>query len=127
MNNLRTPLSKAKGLGSAKTGTDHFILQGLLALALIPLVIWLCLSLAFLPDASYSSIVSWLNSPFNAVLMIITLFSGFYHGALGLQTIIEDYVSNHNTRTFAIIIIKLLMFFFATLGIYSVLKVSISG
>ncbi len=127
MNNLRTPLSRAKGLGSAKTGTEHFMIQGVLALALVPLVIWLCLSIALLPDANYSSIVLWLDSPLNAVLMVVTLIAGFYHGALGLQTIIEDYVSNHSKRTFAIIISKLIMFFFAVLGIFSVLKISISG
>ena len=127
MNNLRTPLSKAKGLGSAKTGTEHFMIQGVLALALVPLVIWFCLSLAFLPNANYASIVLWLNSPLNAVLLVATLIAGFYHGALGLQTILEDYVSNHSKRAFFIIILKLIMFFFAVLGIYSVLKISISG
>ncbi|MCF6188922.1 MAG: succinate dehydrogenase, hydrophobic membrane anchor protein [Cocleimonas sp.] len=127
MNNLRTPLSRAKGLGSAKAGTEHYMMQGVLALALVPLVIWLCLSLAFLPNANYTSIVSWLNSPLNAVLLVVTLMAGFYHGALGLQTIIEDYISNHEKRTFAIIIAKLLMFFFAVLGVFSVLKISISG
>ena len=127
MSNLRTPLSNAKGLGSAKTGTEHFMTQGVLALALVPLVIWLCLSIAFLPDANYASIVSWLDSPLNAVLLVVTLIAGFYHGALGLQTIIEDYVSSHGKRTLAIIISKLIMFFFAALGIFSVLKISISG
>jgi len=127
MNNLRTPLSNAKGLGSAKTGTEHFMMQGILALALVPLIIWFCVSIALLPDAKYSTIVLWLNSPLNAVLMVVTLLSGFYHGALGLQTIIEDYVSSHGKQTFAIIIVKLTMFFFAVLGIFSVLKISISG
>ena len=127
MSYLRTPLSKAKGLGSAKSGTEHFMIQGITALALIPLVIWFCISLAFLPDANYTTVVAWLSSPFNAVLMILTLISGFYHGALGMQTIFEDYVSNHDKRTFAIIITKLVLFFFGALGVFSVLKISISG
>ena len=127
MNNLRTPLSKVKGLGSAKTGTEHFMMQRVSALALIPLVIWLCLSLALLPNANYSSIVLWLSSPFNSVLLVVTLIAGFYHGALGMQTIFEDYVSSHGKRTIAIIISNLLLFFFAALGVYSVLKISISA
>ena len=127
MSNLRTPLSKVKGLGSAKTGTGHFIFQRITALALIPLVIWFCMSLAFLPDANYASVYSWLSSPFNAVLMIVTLIAGFYHGALGMQVIFEDYISSHNTRMIAIIITNLLLFFFGALGVFSVLKISISG
>ncbi len=127
MNNLRTPLSKVKGLGSAKSGTEHFMMQRVSALALIPLAIWFCLSLALLPNANYASIITWLSSPFNAVLLIVTLIAGFYHGALGIQTILEDYISSHGKRTIAIIISNLLLFFFAALGIYSVLKISISG
>jgi len=127
MSNLRTPLSKVKGLGSAKSGTEHFLMQRITALALIPLVIWFCMSLAFLPNANYETVHTWLGSPFNAVLMIVTLISGFYHGALGLQTIFEDYVSSHGKRTLAIIISNLLLFFFAALGVYSVLKISISA
>ncbi len=127
MSNLRTPLSKVKGLGSAKTGTDHFIFQRITALALIPLVIWFCMSLAFLPDANYASVHSWLSSPFNAVLMIVTLIAGFYHSALGTQVILEDYISSHGTRIIAIIITNLLLFFFGALGVFSVLKISISG
>jgi succinate dehydrogenase / fumarate reductase membrane anchor subunit len=127
MNNLRTPLSKVKGLGSAKSGTEHFIMQRITALALIPLVIWFCLSLAFLPNANYASVVMWLSSPFNAVLLVVTLIAGFYHGALGLQVIFEDYISSHGKRTIAIIISNLVLFFFAALGVYSVLKISILG
>ena len=127
MDNLRTPLSKVKGLGSAKGGTEHFWMQRVSALALIPLVIWFCLSLAFLPNANFETIVTWLNSPFNAVLMVVTLIAGFYHAALGMQVVLEDYISNHNTRIIAIIVTNLLLFFFGALGVFSVLKISISG
>ena len=127
MSNLRTPLSKVKGLGSAKTGTDHFLFQRITALALTPLVIWFCISLAFLPDANYATVLAWLNSPFNAVLMIVTLIAGFYHAALGMQVIFEDYIPTHNTRIIAIILTNLLLFFFGALGVFSVLKISISG
>ncbi len=127
MDDLRTPLTKVKGLGSAKTGTEHFWMQRLTALALLPLVIWFCLSLAFLPNSNYATIVLWLSSPINAVLMVITLIAGFYHGALGMQVILEDYISGHGARLIAIVITNLLLFFFAALGVFSVLKISIAG
>ncbi len=127
MSNLRTPLSKVKGLGSAKGGTDHFWMQRVTALALIPLVIWFCLSLAFMPNANYATMLTWLSSPFNAVLLIVTLIAGFYHAALGMQIIFEDYISNHGTRIIAIIVSNLLLFFFAALGVFSVLKIALSS
>jgi len=111
---------------SARNGTGHFIWQRLSALLLIPLVLWFCLSIAFLPDASYATAISWLSSPFNAVLMIVTLISGFYHGALGIQTILEDYTSSESTHR-AVLISNVLLFLFAALGIYSVLKIAFSS
>lgn len=108
---------------SAKNGTGHFIWQRLSALLLIPLVIWFCLSIAFLPDSSYATAISWLSSPFNALLMIVIFISGFYHGALGVQTILEDYISSEPTRHKAILISNILLFIFAVIGVYSVLKI----
>ena len=108
---------------SAKNGTGHFIWQRLSALLLIPLVIWFCLSIAFSPDASYPTAISWLSSPFNALLMIVIFISGFYHGALGVQTILEDYISSEPTRHKAILISNILLFIFAVIGVYSVLKI----
>jgi len=127
MSNLRTPLSKVKGLGSSKSGTEHFWSQRITSLALIPLAIWFCLSVAFLPEANYATIVSWLGSPFNAVLMIVTFIAGFYHAALGMQVIFEDYISTHGRRLIVIIISNLLLFFFAALGVFSVLKIAIAA
>ncbi len=108
---------------SAKNGTGHFIWQRLSALVLIPLVLWFCLSIAFLPDASYATTINWLSSPFNAVLMTVVLIAGFYHGALGMQTIFEDYISSESIRHKAILISNVLLFLFAIVGIYSILKV----
>ncbi|MCB1772375.1 MAG: succinate dehydrogenase, hydrophobic membrane anchor protein [Gammaproteobacteria bacterium] len=127
MNDLRTPLAKVRGLGSAKDGTHHFWVQRVSALALTPLVIWFGLSVASLPNASYASVVQWLDSPFNVVMLVSTLIAGFYHGALGLQVIIEDYVSEEWVRIAAIIAVQLVSFFLAALGIVAALKISLGA
>jgi len=129
MDNIRSHSIKSllSAAMSAKNGTGHFIWQRLTALVLIPLVLWFCLSIAFLPDASYATAISWLSSPFNAVLMLVTLVSGFYHGALGLQTIFEDYISSESTRHKVILISNVLLFLFAAVGIYSVLKIAFTS
>ena len=127
MSHLQTPLAKVKGMGSAKDGTHHFWVQRLTALALVPLTIWFCLSIAALPEATYAVVVTWLQSPFNSVMLGLSLFAAFYHLQLGLQVILEDYISSSHIRLFSIIAVKLLSVFFAALGIFSIIKVSVGG
>lgn len=124
MSELRSPLSLVKGLGSAKSGTDHWWMQRITALALIPLVLWLCFSIASLPGADYATIKAWLSSPAIVTLLIITIIAIFYHAQLGLQVVIEDYVPNHATRLVTIIIVNFLCIIFAVVAIISLFKIS---
>ena len=124
MNNLRTPLSQVKGLGSAKEGTEHFWVQRLTAIALIPLVLWLGFSIAALPGMDYVSIREWISSPFTSIMLILFLVTGFYHAKLGLQSVIEDYVSSHSTRTGVIIVVNFLAAILAVTGVFSVLRIA---
>lgn len=127
MSNLRTPLSRAKGLGSAKEGTGHFWVQRLTAISLIPMVIWVAFAVARLPSMSQADIHTWLSSPFSAVLMILFLIAACLHAKLGLQVVIEDYVSNHAVRTAAIIAVTLISFALAVIGVFSVLRIAFTG
>ena len=127
MRTLRTPLAKVKGHGSAKEGTGHFWSQRLTAIAMVPLVFWLCFSLAALPGMSYVELRDWLSSPVTAVIMILLLIAGFFHARLGLQVIIEDYVGSDATRTVSIIAVTLLSAVIAIIGIFSVLRVAFSS
>ena len=127
MSNFRSPLSVVKGHGAAGEGTHHFWVQRVTAVALVPLVVWFCFSLAMMPTATHATVVDWMSSPFNSVLLILSIFASFYHLALGLQVIIEDYVSNSNIRMVSILMMKLLCFFFAALGIFSVIKIAVGG
>ncbi len=127
MNTLRTPLKKVKGLGSAKEGTNHFWTQRLTAMALVPLVLWLCFSIAALPGTDHATIQAWVGNSFNAVLLVLLIFAAFYHAKLGLQVILEDYLSNHGTRTAAIILSTFLCILLACMGIFSVLKIAFAA
>ena len=71
------PLAKVRGLGSAKNGTHHWIVQRMTAVALVPLCLWFVFSLIGLIGADLATVKAWLGSPFNAVLMILTLVAGF--------------------------------------------------
>ena len=127
MSSLRTPLSRVKGLGSAKEGTDHFWYQRLTAIALLPLCIWFCFSMASLPSMDYATFSAWISSPFPAVMMILIVVVAFYHAALGLQVIIEDYITGHGARTASLIAVKLACGFLAVTGVFSVLKISLGS
>lgn len=124
MSHLRTPLSQVKGLGSAKEGTGHFWVQRLTAIGLVPLVLWLSFSIAALPGMDYVSIREWISSPFTSIMLILFLIAGFYHAKLGLQTVIEDYIGNHSTRTVMIIIVSFLATILAVTGVFSVLRIA---
>jgi succinate dehydrogenase / fumarate reductase membrane anchor subunit len=126
MNNLNTPLSKVKGLGSAKEGTTHFWHQRLTALVLIPLVLWFGFSIAAMP-VDHATLTGWVAHPAVAIALILLILASFYHSQLGLQIIIEDYVSTHSIRTVSIILTNFLCLLFAIIGVVAVLKITLGA
>ena len=123
MGDLRTPLSKAKGLGSAKEGTSHFWHQRLTALLLIPLVLWLGFSIASLP-VDHASLVGWIQQPTVSIALVLLIIVTFYHAQMGLQTIIEDYISSHARRMPTLLLSNLLCLLLGIVGVVSVLKIA---
>jgi succinate dehydrogenase / fumarate reductase membrane anchor subunit len=123
MPELRSPLSKVKGLGSAKEGTGHFWHQRLTALLLIPLVLWVGFSLAAMP-MDYATLVDWIQRPWVTVALVLLVIVVFYHAQLGLQVVIEDYIASHSKRTVTLLLTNLLCLLFGTIGVISVLKIS---
>ncbi len=109
---LRDPMKRARGLGSAKEGTHHFIVQRISAVALIFLVPWLVWLLITLIPADYATVRATLARPVNAVLLASLLLMMFWHARLGLQVVIEDYVHTAVPN----IIAQLLVWFACTLG-----------
>jgi succinate dehydrogenase / fumarate reductase membrane anchor subunit len=124
MGEFRTPLSRVKGLGSAKDGTTHFWRQRLTALALIPLTLWFCFSLAVMP-VDHATLVAWVQQPPVAVALILLIIATLYHAQLGLQIVFEDYISSHSTRTVSIIGMSFLCLLFGVIGVVSVLKITL--
>lgn len=123
----RTPLAKARGLGSAKTGTTHWWMQRVTAVALIPLAFWLILFINQLFNASYEDIKQWLISPVNFTLLLAWAFTGFYHAALGLQVVIEDYVNPDWLKIVLVWMIKLIFTGMAIASLVFVIRIAISA
>ena len=98
----RSPLAKAVGLGSAKTGTSHWWMQRVTAVALVPLSFWLIIFLDLSLNAPYQETIAWLSSPLNTVVMVAWLLAVFYHATLGLQVVIEDYIAAEFVKIVAV-------------------------
>lgn len=92
MNHFRSEIAQAKGLGSAKSGTQHYIMQRVTAIALLPLTIWFVISAIMLIQAPLYRIPTFATSPLNLIATILFIAAFLYHGILGIKTIIEDYV-----------------------------------
>jgi len=124
---MQSPLSRAKGLGSAKEGLHHWLVQRFTGIALVPLSLWFMWSMTCLAGAEYGEVVAWLRDPVNAVCMSLFVGVALYHSALGVQVVMEDYIHHEGFRIVKMIGQKFLHYFLAALGVFSVLQVAFGG
>ena len=123
MASYRTPLSRARGLGSAKHGVGHWLSERLTSIALIPLCLWAVYSGLILATAGYGGAVAWLASPVNAVLTVLLLAIGFLHMHAGLRVVVEDYLQG--LAKGSVLLLNLFVCgLAAALSIFSILKVA---
>jgi succinate dehydrogenase / fumarate reductase membrane anchor subunit len=124
---LRTPLSRARGLGSAKQGVHHWWAQRITAVALIPLVVWFAISLIMLSGADYAVVRAWIGSPVVMVLLTLTIVIGLHHGQLGMQEVVEDYVHSEGLKLALIVLLRFTAVFFGLAAIVAILRIGFGG
>ena len=121
---MRSLLGHAIGLGSAKEGVEHWWRQRVTALALVPLSLWLVVLVLHLLGADLATARHAVAHPLTAIALVLLLIAGFWHGALGLQVVIEDYVHAEFPRLGLIVLVRLLAFALAAAGIFAVLRMA---
>lgn len=119
---LQSPLARVRGLGSAKTGTTHWWMQRVSAVALIPLTIWLITFLDLSLNAPFQETLTWLTTPLNTVCIVAWIVIAFYHAAMGLQVVIEDYIAAEGIKVVAVWAVNLSFLLLALAALLAVFR-----
>jgi len=121
---MRTPLGKVRGLGSAKSGTEHFWMERVTAIASLPLCAFLVIFIIAHLGATRAEMVASLGNPFVAIFMALTVISVIWHMRLGLQVVIEDYVHARAVKFAALLANTFYAAALAVAALYAILKMS---
>ena len=120
---LRNPLKRARGLGSAQSGVGHWWTQRVTAAALVFLGIWFVVTVLGALHADYATARAMIAKPWNALLLVAFVLAMCWHAVLGLQVVIEDYVHG-GAKTLALVLSTFAHTLIAAASIFAVLKVA---
>ncbi|MEM1201399.1 MAG: succinate dehydrogenase, hydrophobic membrane anchor protein [Pseudomonadota bacterium] len=124
---LRTPLSKVRGLGSAKDGTDHWWHQRVTAVANIPLVLIFTYVIISSIGKTHAEVAALLGSPVVVIALVLMIGSLSWHMRLGMQVIIEDYVHSEGRKIACLLANTFFSAAIAVAGIFAVLKLGFAS
>jgi succinate dehydrogenase / fumarate reductase membrane anchor subunit len=121
---MSTPLARVRGLGAAKSGSEHFWRQRLTAVANVPLTIAFVVIVVSLLGRNHSYAAQTLGSPLVAIVMLLFIVSITYHMRIGMQVIIEDYVHAEPHKFILVMLNTFFAFAVALASAYAVFKLS---
>ena len=124
---MLNPIAKARGHGSAKDGVHHWYAQRASAVLMILLLGWLVYSLFCLAGGGYEESRAFMSHPVNASLLGVLLVTALYHGMLGLQVVIEDYVHQPVVEIILYILTRAGAYIGMALAIVHILKLALGA
>ena len=124
MSRFRNDIARVRGLGSAKEGVQHWWLQRVTAILLVPLTIWFLIGLVAHVGAGRREILHWLDNPIPFAGFLLLLGAGFWHFALGVQVVIEDYVHREGLKLALILLVKFACLALALAGMLSLFYIA---
>ena len=122
-----TSIGRVRGLGSAREGTHHWLLQRFTAAGNLLTVGFLAISFALMPDWSYAAVRDWVASPIPAAALALMTVSVFWHARLGLQVMIEDYVHDAGNKFAALLALNLAAVGGAGFALFSIVRLALGG
>jgi succinate dehydrogenase / fumarate reductase membrane anchor subunit len=127
MSTLRDPMKRARGLGSAKSGTGHFWWQRVTAIFLVPLVAWVLGMLVSMVGADFATVHATLAKPWNAIALVMLVLMLFWHAKLGIQVVIEDYVHQRAAEVTLQLLVTLACVLGALASLYAIGRIALLG
>ena len=124
---LRTARSVAVGLGAARHGVGHFIVERVSALLLVPLVLWGVWSLIQVAGSGFEGASAWIASPVNAVVLALLLITALVHAKSAMQVVIEDYIHRFVTKAALLVLNVSICVLAGALGVFAILKAALIG
>jgi succinate dehydrogenase / fumarate reductase, membrane anchor subunit len=121
---LRSPMGRVLGLGAAKEGSGHWWMQRVTSVALLVLSLWFVAALLRLDDLNYALVITWIAQPVNAVLLSLLVGTAVYHSQLGVQVVVEDYVTGKGAKVVTMLLMNFVHVALAALGIFAILKIA---
>ena len=118
-------LNNKKLSSNFHNGIPHWKFQRISAIINIPLIMWFVYSIVAFSDYSYISVTEWVKSPINCILIASMFSSIFYHSSLGIQVVIEDYISEIKSRAFLLNFSKIIIFFLFIVSFGSLVNIYI--
>lgn len=122
---FRSPLGRARGLGSAHAGYHHWWIERIEAVALVPLTIWFIFSVVRLAGASHQAVIDWMSSPWSMVLMLLLIVATFHHLSLGVQSVLDDYVHQPAFKLWSVLAVKGACLLSGLLCVVAVLRIGL--
>lgn len=121
----QSAIGRAKGLGSAKDGVHHWWMQRVTGVAILLPMIYLICQLPSMMTADYAAFIAWLQMPANAIALLVFVLAGFYHAALGIQVVIEDYVHHEGAKLVSLGLNKIFFFILGLACVYAVIVLTL--
>lgn len=122
-----TPIGRVRGLGTAHHGAHHWIIHRMTAISNLVVMSYLLVSFALLGDYGYATVVKWLSSPLAATAIILLVISVFWHARMGLQVVIEDYMTDAGTKLAILAALNIAIIGGGAFAIFSVAKLAFGG
>ena len=122
-----TSIGRVRGLGSAHSGSHHWLLQRFTAIGNLVLVLWFIATLLMLPNLGYAAVRDWIARPLPAAAMALLIVSTFWHARLGMQVMFEDYVHTVGNKFAVTALLNLAFFAGAAFGLFCVIRLALGG